>query len=199
MSPYRTQHGLTLLELLIALLITAIVAAIATPSFSGLMGERRVAASARAYAATLRIAQAAALARNRTIEVLFTAAEPTPLSVVGAAAAPASEGRWLARVRSATEPTDFIDGHSLPVGSAAVQVVADVNVIGFTALGRPVTFAGGLPSPLDDTVVVRFSDAASSRRMCTYLTTGGAVRICNPGRSSGQTGACVPQLAAGAC
>lgn len=199
MARRQPQSGLTLIELLITLLIAAIVAAMVAPSFAQTMGERRVTTGARAFAATLRKAQAAALARNRIIEVTFTASDPVPGSASSATSAGASTGRWLARVTPAAGEADFVDGYASSTQLPGVTIEATESRVGFTPLGRPVLFGGAGPTALDSTVVLRFTDQPTSRRMCAYLTTGGAVRVCDPRRDAGHPAACRPQLAAGAC
>lgn len=199
MIPRDAQLGLSLIELLIAMLIAAIVAAMVSPSFADLMGERRVTAGARAYAASLRMAQAGAVARNRLTEVFFTASDPVPATVASATTGMPTQGGWMARVRSASNPGDFIDGYSIARRLRNVQVEASASIVGFTPLGRPISFVAGAPVPLDDAFVARFTDGATGRRMCTYMTTGGAVRICDPSRADGEPTACRPQLALGAC
>jgi len=80
-----------------------------------------------------------------------------------------------------------------------VSIEATESQVGFTPLGRPVLLGGAGPVALSSIVVLRFTDQPTSRRMCTYLTTGGAIRVCDPRQADGQPNACRPQLAAGAC
>ncbi len=193
------EVGFSLIELLIAIAITAIVAVMVTPSFAQIMGERRVQAGAVAMAATLRKAQASAIARNRIVEVLFTAAEPVPTGVLAATSAAASNGRWLARTLPTASAADFIDGYDAAAQLPTVTIASTQNAFGFTPLGRPVLLGGTVPTALTNTVVVRFSDGPTSRRICTYLTTGGAISTCDPTLASGKVGSCQPQLPASAC
>lgn len=196
----RRSAGFTLLELLITLGIVAIVTAFSVPSFSGLLSESRVSAAARAYASALRKAQAEAIARNRNVEVLFTTSDPTPTTVVSAAASTAAGGNgWMVRLVGASSAADFIEGFSLADQVSNVSASTTPTVLGFTPLGRPVDLSSGAIAALAATTVVRFTEGGGSRRFCTYLTTGGAARVCDPAQAAGKPLSCQPQLAAGAC
>jgi len=200
MAGSATERGYTLLEALFAVAILAIVTVIAAPSFSALLSERRVSSSAKAFAAALRKAQAEATARNRNVEVLFTTTEPSPTTVLSATpTAAASAGNWLVRQTAPTDASAYIDGHALASQMPTVVMDATRTVVGFTPLGRPVDLSGGMLLPLADPLVVRFTDRATTRRYCTYLTTGGAIRTCDPIRPAGDVASCVPHLADGAC
>ncbi len=63
------QSGLTLLELLVIIAITAILAAIAVPSFSDMLARRRLESATNGLAADLISASTEAVSRNGTVSV----------------------------------------------------------------------------------------------------------------------------------
>lgn len=65
------QHGFTLVELLITIVVAAIVVAIAIPSFLGMMERRRLIGAADNLLADMRYAQAESQKRNVEIDVDF--------------------------------------------------------------------------------------------------------------------------------
>jgi type IV fimbrial biogenesis protein FimT len=74
----RPQHGLTLLEVMIVVAITAVVASVAAPSLGALIDARRLDSAATRLAADIQLARSEAIARNRPLRLsLFTASGAT--------------------------------------------------------------------------------------------------------------------------
>ena len=69
-SPGR-QHGLSLIELVIVMVVTAIVAATAAPSLAALIDARRLDAAAHQLAADIQFVRTEAVARNRPVRLSF--------------------------------------------------------------------------------------------------------------------------------
>jgi hypothetical protein len=111
----------------------------------------------------------------------------------------AGAGNWLVRQTAPLDEGAYIDGYAIASEMPTIGMDATRSVVGFTPLGRPVDLSGGTPLPLADPLVVRFTDGATARRYCTYLTTGGAIRTCDPTRPAGHGASCAPQLPDGAC
>lgn len=65
----KKQRGFTLVELMIALAVTAILVSIAAPSFQTSIEKRRILTINDSYSAGLRLARSEAVARSRTITV----------------------------------------------------------------------------------------------------------------------------------
>ena len=63
------SRGFTLIELMIALVITAILIALATPSYQNTIQKRRVTSAAESIASLLALAQGEAIKRNELVAV----------------------------------------------------------------------------------------------------------------------------------
>ena len=73
----RTQSGFTLVELMVAIAVLAILASIATPSFQGIVAENRATSAANELLATLQFARSAAIAQSRQVTVCPSSSPPT--------------------------------------------------------------------------------------------------------------------------
>lgn len=203
MTARRRALGFTLVEAMVSVSIVAVLALLGVPALSDTVNARRVQGAAQSLAATLRTAQGEAIRRNRSVEVIFTNAEPVAASVVGAAPVVASAARgWMARVVAPAGPADFVTGTALAGDFAAIALVnGTLASVGFTPSARPVDFSAGpgLAAPLAAPLVVRIGMAGTARVRCVSISSGGAVRVCDPSRPSGAVAACEPVLPPGAC
>lgn len=68
----KRSTGFTLVELMVTLAIFAILAALAAPSFIGILEKRRLVGAAEGLFADLQFAKAEAIKRNQTIRVQVT-------------------------------------------------------------------------------------------------------------------------------
>jgi type IV fimbrial biogenesis protein FimT len=203
MTARRRTLGFTLVEAMVSVSIVAVLALLGVPALSDTVNARRVQGAAQSLAATLRTAQGEAIRRNRSVEVIFTNAEPVAASVVGAAPVVASAARgWMARVVAPAGPADFVTGTALAGDFAAIALVnGTLASVGFTPSARPVDFSAGpgLAAPLAAPLVVRIGMAGTARVRCVSISSGGSVRVCDPSRPSGAVAACEPVLPPGAC
>ncbi|MBN2843669.1 MAG: GspH/FimT family pseudopilin [Sedimentisphaerales bacterium] len=70
--PVKRFAGFTLVELMVTLAVFAILAALAAPSFNGILEKRRLVGAAEGLFADLQFAKAEAIKRNRTIRLQVT-------------------------------------------------------------------------------------------------------------------------------
>lgn len=70
----RTQRGFTLIELMMVVMVAAVMAGIAVPSFREFMAAQRVKNTAFDFAAALLLARSEAVKRNTSISVAQTGA-----------------------------------------------------------------------------------------------------------------------------
>jgi type IV fimbrial biogenesis protein FimT len=67
------QRGVTLVELMVVIAITAILAAVAVPQFTHMVGSRAIDAQSSALLSSLRLARSEALKRNIPVSICLTA------------------------------------------------------------------------------------------------------------------------------
>jgi type IV fimbrial biogenesis protein FimT len=196
-------RGLSLIELMTVLTVIGILLMLATPSFGNWMSNSRVRTVAEELQNGLRLAQAEAVNRNRTVAFVRTAAAPARN------ATPSATGRnWYVQVLpvNAVEgaTTNFQDNAYVQGGTFSAQSGADVTgpalicinsvgrVVDVTAAGTGLGAACPAPTTATDPTDFGVSLAASDRAMRVELFLGGRVRMCDINAASGQPNACTP-------
>ncbi|HEX4870842.1 MAG TPA: GspH/FimT family pseudopilin [Nevskiaceae bacterium] len=77
MNRYRRPRGFTLVELMVALAVLGIVAALATPSFLTLIANNRLKSAAEQIRSDIALARSEAVKRNQVITLRFTRTSAT--------------------------------------------------------------------------------------------------------------------------
>jgi len=156
--------GLTLIELMVTIAVAAILAALAAPSFTGMLGSYRVESAAQELKASLDLARSEAIKLART-------AQACP-STTGSSCASNSTNwgtGWLI--------WSDADGTNVMNASEIVQVVGAVNnTLTFTGSASSVTFqslgqiSGAAPN-------FTISHAASSTTRYVCLSSSGSSKV----------------------
>ena len=132
-SPALLAAGFTLVELLIAMAVFAIVVAMAMPSLTSVVNNNRLATQANSLIADVQLARSEAVRRNRTVRLCRTTDGTTCAAAVG------DWSRWLVVVPAATPEIlrDFTP-------KAPMEVTADVANVDFRSDGLARNSTGGL-------------------------------------------------------
>lgn len=187
-------RGFTLIELMVTIVILAILVVLGFPSYEQWIRNTRIRNAAESIQNGLRLARNEATQRGANVEFYFTTpgtadwaicqlppASSTPIDCsVGTPiqAFDAKAGAATVQVFNSSALSDIT-----PPYAAALTTTSAGNVI-FTALGRP---AAGTKSLVRiDTTAVTTSSAAS-RRLVITISSGGNVRMCDPGVPPGST------------
>lgn len=175
------QRGMSLIEMLVALAIAAILLVTAFPMYSAWVQNTQIRTGAEAMLNGLQLARSEAVSRNTNVQFEMTGAGTTS---------------W--RVSEASDPDGLvIQARSAGAGSATAKATptpGDATLVTFNALGRvisPNPSDGSLPITRVDieTSIASFTDA---RNLRVTVSTGGQVRMCDPDPSipTGDTRKC---------
>lgn len=166
----RPQRGFTMIELLITIVIVAILAALAVPSFQSLLANAQIRTAAQALHDGLQLARVEAIRRNERVVFAKGTESGWTVSI--------DTGGATVQTRPYTEGSKAATVTVTPSGATKVT---------FNALGRVVanTDASNSISQLDIDVPVAVLPAASSKDLRITVTAGGAIRLCDPNVAAG--------------
>lgn len=172
---------MTLIELMVAITLLAILLLLAIPEFNTWINNTRVRSVTEGLQNGVRLAQAEAVRRNRTVVFFLTNAEPS------LAAAPAANGgNWGIRTVAlfAGDAAEFVRGSasnesSTSAGGSGV-VVGGPATLCFNAAGQQVTVAAqGCAAGV---ATYNVSHPRAQRGLRITVSMGGRVRMCDPNK-----------------
>lgn len=168
---YAFQRGVSLIEVLIAVVMIGVVSALGIPSYSEWIFNQQIRAAADSIQNGLMLARAEAVRRNANVEFVLDTS-------------PSSGGAWVVQVVS---PPEVVQARSSG-GVSPDAIVSSVTPAGattatFTGLGRvsSTNNGGGVPfSQLEIDLPGSKLAAAKTRELRITLQSGGEVRMCDP-------------------
>jgi type IV fimbrial biogenesis protein FimT len=175
----RAQHGFTLIEVMVALTVLAILISLGAPSFAEWLQSQRIRASAEAIVNGMQAARAEAIKQN--LPVVVGLEPPMPGWTVCLASVTPCD--------STTPAADVIQSKSGQAGAGGARIVQtpnDVTRTTFTPLGALLAKNpdGTLPVARVD---VFYDDpalciAAGGTKRClrVVVSGGGSIRMCDP-------------------
>lgn len=166
----RSQRGVTLIEMTVTISIAAILVALAIPSFKIMLANAQIRTAAQALHDGLQLARVEAIRRNE--RVIFTKG---------------TQSAWTVSIES---DTSTVQTRPYTEGSTAASVTVTPGgstQVTFNSLGRVVanTDASSSISQLDADVPSTLLPAADSHELRITITTGGAIRLCDPNATAG--------------
>lgn len=174
------QRGMSLIEMLVALAIAAILLVTAFPMYSAWVQNTQIRTGAEAMLNGLQFARSEAVSRN--VPVQF---EMTDSAATG----------WKVNLESDPDGVP-IQARSAGAGSTTAKATpfpADATVVTFDALGRVRPTNKNTPTPpiqqiLVGTTIASFTDA---RNLRVTISSGGQVRMCDPAAATGDSRSCL--------
>lgn len=197
--PPGVAQGFTLIELVVAITVFAILLAFGIPEFIDFLKNREVQSAAESVQNDIRRAQIEAMKRNLPTEFVLTSATVSMSPPTLTPAINSTSGRnWILRVpsnASLAQPTaQLLAAHNASDGfpNGRVQLRQGANPLRFSALGRTANSAG---TPLNVDTIFRVQHASGgARNLCVVISTSGAIQICDGALTSGVLGACSPAV-----
>lgn len=188
------QQGFTLLELMVVLIIGAILLSIAVPSMTQMIRNNSVGAAAEVIQNALRQAEGEAIRRNGEVDFILTDSTPSA-ATVSSMTAKADGDNWAIRMVDSAAPNRYVNGVSTSQMSSDVVYQGPAGVR-FNGSGRVLDLTS---APVGSKQIFRVSRASATVAYCVFVTPGGAVKMCNPSKASGDPRACQPMLSATDC
>jgi type IV fimbrial biogenesis protein FimT len=175
--PRFQQSGVTLIELIVALSILAILASLAVPSFQGMIMNRHISSTAESILNGLQIARAEAVRRNTQVQfVLGGGSDWTVGCVTVTASCPAT-------IQSGATG----DGSDNIVTMTATP--AGATTAAFNSFGATIPTLSDL-TQLDIDLPASVLPASETHDLRIVVGSGGGVRLCDPNIASPDSRAC---------
>jgi type IV fimbrial biogenesis protein FimT len=182
----RSRRGFSLVELVIAIAIVALLLLVAVPAMQSWVSDARVRTAAESFQNAVRLAQGEAVKRSRTAVVMLTDGDPV------LDATPAKNGtKWVVRLLERTTTDDdeeslFVRGGG-EAASGEVTVGGDISLICFNAFGQQTSLTKavnglGADCTASDDNAVSFS-RTGGRTLKVLIGLGGKVRLCDAEKS----------------
>lgn len=171
------QHGVTLIEMIVAVSIVAILATLAVPSFNSWIMNRQIRTTAESVLNGLQIARAEAVRRNTQVQFELVAGSVWTVGCVNVTeACPASI-------------QDSADGDGSNGVVTMTVTPADATTVAFNSFGAAIPSASTL-TQLDFDLPVSVLPASQSRDLRIEIGTGGGARLCDPNLEDPDVRAC---------
>lgn len=209
LSLKHPQHGMSLVELAIGLVIIGSLLALAAPSYTAWIHNTKIRTTAEAILNGLQLARTEAVRRNAQIRFNLTD------TLTATCVVSASGANWIVSFDDPSglctngllnEALDAGDSAVSPAprmiqvrpsseGSTGVTVAADQSVIVFNGLGRVTPVPGAtininVSNPTAGTCATVGGGGGPVRCMRVAISAGGQIRMCDPARANTDPAGC---------
>lgn len=168
-----SEHGLTLIELIVAMTVAAILAAVAIPGYRTIVISNRLSTTANDYVAALSEARLEAIKRNTRIQFCGLSGNTVDEDEILGSGCGSASGR-IEVLNADGDGTELVRAQP---AAAAKLTLTTVRALRFT--GRGLAQAVGETAPFSGLIVEIDSDQISGRnRRCIYMVTGSNLVTC---------------------
>jgi type IV fimbrial biogenesis protein FimT len=201
-----TQRGFTIIELVVAVAIVAILAMVGLPSYSIWMQNLRIRGATEAVQSSLQLARSSAVGRNLQTNMSFTTGTPVSsvdhlvYTVLSPASPPASFQNPPCAVPPIPNPppANSVDCIRQITGEGPNVVVtmtpADAYMVTFGTMGQVVNNLDGSSTPTQIDFTSAVSADTAIRPLRILIRAGGRIMTCdpNPGITATDARFCAP-------
>ncbi len=186
----RRCDALSLVEMLAALSVAAIILALGVPTMARWMHAVEVRNSASDLVALLHLARSEAITRNQNMRLTLGDAQGHTIWTLGCVTVTASCPRSLRAKDAATRPARWGASPSIGAPALTAPLAAGLRMpasVTFNAYGAAPAIASGVEINRID--VVHAADA-TVQRLVVMLSASGMVRLCDPNAAAGASLSC---------
>ncbi len=194
LSHGRPAQGFTMIELVVALAIMAMLMAAAVPAYSGFVASTKIRNAAEAFYNAAQRARAEAVRRNAAVELVLT--NDIPAAGAGGniqTLTPSATGKnWVVRVPdplALDQLVDFKLGAESGGDMVSVNAGPD-NLIRFNGVGETTSATAIVVAFTHRTLNTACSLTHSVRCVSVRISMGGQSRLCEPNQPSTDARAC---------
>lgn len=202
----RPPRGFTLIEVMVAVTIVALMLMLSLPAMSAYFQNAKIGSAAQTFAAGLQAARAEAIRRNAPVEFMLTDTPIVPATIANAAVPSATGRGWIVRVCDAAglnctlvESKSVLEGSGQAAGSTPTMAVLGTAAAGpafagsvfFNGFGAITTGPGGPNAAGEVNLFVdnqgggQCAPAGPMRCLNVRAAPGGQVRVCDPEAQGG--------------
>lgn len=179
-----TQTGVTLIELMIAVAIFALLVGMALPSYRDWIQNSHIRSGAESIQNGLQLARGEAVRRNTTVTFVLTDDAPTTANA-GTVTASTTGGNWVVRAGNT-----FIQAGERNEGYDNLGVAASAATLTFNSLGRAgAAFTADLTNPTGG-ACANADPSGPMRCLRVQVSSAGSVRLCDPNLGAGEPQGC---------
>lgn len=178
------KGGFSLVEMMIAIAIMAILLALGAPTFSLYLANLKIRGSAEGFLSGMQLARADAVRRNTTVEFLLTNDSPG-VSSLATTNLSTSGNNWMIRT---ADKAEFIEGKSGAEGGSSaegdaspVQLVGSVASVTFNGLGNTTLAGTATFSFTNNSAGTCIASGGQVRCLNVIVDPGGRIKLCDPG------------------
>lgn len=200
----QAARGFTLVELMVALAIVALLVLVSLPSMTAYFQNAKIGNAAQTFAAGLQVARAEAIRRNAPVEFVLTNTAIDPFTIANTAAPSATGRNWVVRACDAAGLNcTLVEAKSVIEDSGQVaSSTPAIRVTGTTTAGPAFTgsvFFNGFGATnltgdaqlfIDNQFGGACAPAGPMRCLNVRAAPGGQVRVCDPLAALGDSRAC---------